>query len=199
MRRLTPFTLVWRNFLYANQNGYANDPEEFLLRVQMIQDQRDAILEQMLKPEPDLFLVEVAKEEITFQLDNLEDIIQEFSRYAEGYHFYEAYESMEILQKEVYEDLQSAGTESELYIIAEEWQKYAINAKRIIQEMPGDSGFNMEQQDYLMEQMMELQMNPDGRNNLLSMKETLKQLQENQKAENQSIEVLEEQGVVMQR
>ncbi len=184
--------------MYANQDGYANDPEEFLTRVQLIQDGRDGILEQMLKEEPDMFLVEVAKQEIAFQLDNLEDMIQEFSQYAEGYHFYE---SIELLQKEVCEDLQSAGTESELYIIAEEWQEYAANARKVIQEVPGDSGFDMEQQEYLMEQMMDLQINPDGMKNLLSVKEELKQLQENHEvwSGDRIMEGMEEQSLAIRR
>lgn len=198
MRQLTPLTLVWRNFLYANQDGYANDPEEFMTRISLIQDERDSILEQMLKPEPDLFLVEVAKQEIAFQLDNLEDMIQEFSQYAEGYHFYE---SIGLLQKEVCEDLQSAGTESELYIIVEEWQEYAANARKVIQGMPGGAGFDMERQDYLMEQMMDLQINPDGRKNLLSVKEELKQLQENHEAclGDRIMEGVEEQSLAIRR
>lgn len=198
MRRLTPLTLVWRNFLYANQDGYANDPEDFLIRVQLIQNERDGILEQMLKSEPDLFLVEVAKQEIAFQLDNLEDMIQEFSQYAEGYHFYE---SMELLKKEVCEDLQSAGTESELYIIVEEWQEYAANARKVVQEVPDCSSFGVGQQDYLMEQMMDLQINPNGRKNLLSVKEELKQLQENHEAwsGDRIMEGVEEQSLAIRR
>lgn len=172
MRRLNPFTFIWRNFLYANKNGQKNDSEDFLTRVSLIQDARDAILEQMIKPEPDLFLVGVAKEEIAFQLENLEEMLQEFSRYAKEYHFYE---SMELLQKEVCEDLQSAGTESELYIIAEEWNEYAANATKVIQEMPESPGFSVRQQDYLIEQMMELQ-DLGGRENFQQVKKQAEQL-----------------------
>lgn len=172
MRRLTPFTLIWRNFLYANQDGNANDPKEFLTRMSLIQNSREEILEQMLKPKPDLFVVGVAKEEIEFQLENLEEMLQEFSRYAKEYHFYE---SMELLQKEVCEDLQSAGTESELYIIAEEWNEYAANATKVIQEMPESLGFSVRQQDYLIEQMMELQ-DLGGRENFQQVKRQTEQL-----------------------
>ncbi len=171
MRRLTPFTLIWRNFLYANQDGNANDPKEFLTRMLLIQNSREEILEQMLKPKPDLFVVGVAKEEIEFQLENLEEMMQEFSRYAKEYHFYE---TMELLQKEVCEDLQSAGTESELYIIAEEWNEYAANATRVIQEMPESPDFSVRQQDYLIEQMMELQ-DLGGRENFQQVKRQTEQ------------------------
>lgn len=170
MRRLTPLTLVWRNFLYANQDGYANDPEEFMTRVSLIQNERDSILEQMLKEEPDMFLVEAAKEEIAFQVENLEEIIQEFSNYAERYHFYD---SLELLQKEICEGLQREGMESELYIVTQDWQEYADNALRVIQGMEeiSSSDFDVRQHDYLMEHMMDLQMEPQAQKILQQIKE----------------------------
>lgn len=170
MRRLTPLTLVWRNFLYANQDGYANDPEEFMTRVSLIQNERDSILEQMLKEEPDMFLVEAAKEEIAFQVENLEEIIQEFSNYAERYHFYD---SLELLQKEICEGLRHGGMESELYIVTQDWQEYAANALRVIQGMEeiSSSDFDVRQHDYLMEQMMDLQLEPKAQKNLQQIKE----------------------------
>ncbi len=170
MRRLTPLTLVWRNFLYANKDGHANDPEEFVTRVSLIQNGRDSILEQMLKEEPDMFLVGVEKEEIAFQLENLEEMLQEFSKYAERYHFYD---SLELLQKEICEGLQREGMESEFYIVTQDWQEYADNALRVIQGMEeiSSSDFDVRQHDYLMEQMMDLQMEPQAQKILQQIKE----------------------------
>lgn len=170
MRRLTPFTLVWRNFLYANQDGYANDPKEFRARVSLIQSGRDTILEQMLNEEPDMSLVGVEKEEIAFQLENIKEMLQEFSKYAERYHFYD---SQELLQKEICEELQREGMESDLYIVTQDWQEYADNALRVIQGMEeiSSSDFDVRQHDYLMEQMMDLQMEPQAQKILQQIKE----------------------------
>lgn len=170
MRRLTPLTLVWRNFLYANQDGYANDPKEFGARVSLIQSGRDTILEQMLKEEPDMSLVGVEKEEIAFQLENIKEMLQEFSKYAERYHFYD---SQELLQKEICEELQREGMESDLYIVTRDWQEYADNALRVIQGMEkiSSSDFDVRQHDYLMEQMMDLQMEPKAQKILQQIKE----------------------------
>lgn len=155
MRRLTPLTLAWRDFLYANPDGYQNGQEELFPRVSIIQDEREAILNQMLKDEPDMNEIQMSKEEIAFQIENLEDMAKEFAQYSECYHFYE---TLEELQSMVLDDLRNNGTESEFYIVAKEWQEVAECTDKIMQEFKEKFGYflcNTEAEKYLLQQMMD--------------------------------------------
>lgn len=173
MRRLTVLTLAWRNYLYANHDGLRNDPEDLLSRVSLIQDEKEAIFNEILKDEPDLNEIRMSIEEIDYQIKNLEDMAKEFSQFSECYRFHE---TPEVLQRMVLDDLLSNGMESELYIIAKEWKEYAVNAKKVIQEMPDCSAFDIKQENYLMEQLMELQ-DPEGERNFQQVKKQIEQLQ----------------------
>lgn len=179
MRRLTPLTLVWRNFLYANPDGYHNDSEELLSRVSLIQDEREMILNQMLGDKPDMNEIQMSKEEITFQIKNLEDMVEEFIQFSERYQFYETPEE---LQDMILNDLLKEGMESEFYIVAQDWKEYAANADQIIKGFKEsfDSVWNVEAEQYLLEQMLELQ-NPKGRENLQIVKAKLDELKRSPK------------------
>lgn len=165
MRRLSAVTLAWRNFLYANPAGYCNNPEDLCARVSLIQDEREAILNQMLKDEPNMNEIQMSKEEIAFQIENLEEMATEFvlySKYPNG---------LEVSQEEVLEDFKQ-GTESELYIVARDWQERAESAYKIMQEFQKEFNniCNTEAEIYLMEQMMDVQMQPKEREYLQSLK-----------------------------
>lgn len=165
MRRLSAVTLAWRNFLYANPAGYCNNPEDLCARVSLIQDEREAILNQMLKAEPNMNEIQMSKEEIAFQIENLEEMATEFvlySKYPNG---------LEVSQEEVLEDFKQ-GTESELYIVARDWQEHAESAYKIMQEFQKEFNHicNTEAEIYLMEQMMDVQMQPKEREYLQSLK-----------------------------
>lgn len=166
MRRLTAFTYVWRNYLYANQEGLFNDPDDFLTRMSLIQDSKEEILNQALSSKPDQDIIYAAKEEIAFQLDSMEGMIQEFSQYADKYHLEQ---SPEKLQEYFKEDVVK---NDNLYAVASEWYEYAENAKEVIQGMAA-SYVDAEQWNYLMESMMELQ-NIEGRNSIQSVRNELK-------------------------
>ncbi|MBO5239160.1 MAG: hypothetical protein J6B50_10375 [Lachnospiraceae bacterium] len=173
MRRLNPLTMAWRDFFYAYHDGYFNDNEEIGIRVQMIQDERENILEQVLKSNPDWKLVEESKQEINFQLEEVEDIVKEFSQqYTTRYRF--GIEPDEI-QKIILEDFSSYGTESEFYLVVDEWKELAENAHQVLQGLEEECGCTCpdEIKDYLMKQMMELQVELRARENLQKIKEEM--------------------------
>lgn len=172
MRRLTPLTLVWRDFLYVNPDGYHNDSEELLSRVSLIQDERERIMDQMLRDKPDMNEIQMSKEEITFQIKNLEDMVKEFIQYSERYQFYETPEE---LQDMILEDLLKEGMESEFYIVVSDWKEYAANADQIMKEFKDSfhSVQNVNAEKYLLQQMMELQIPAKGRENLQIIKADL--------------------------
>lgn len=167
MRRLSAITLAWRNYLYANPNGYYNNPEDLCARVSLIQDEREAILDQMLKDEPDMNQIQMSKEEIAYQVEMLEDMATEFVQYSQDCHP----NGLEVSQAEILEDFKK-GTESELYVVARDWREYADSANTIIQEfwVKFDYICNAEAEKYLVEQMMDVQMLPKEREHLQSLK-----------------------------
>ena len=169
MRRLSAVTLACRNFLYANPEGYCHDPEDLWARVSLIQDEREAILDQMLKDEPDMNEIQMSKEEIAFQIENLEDMATEFVQYSQCRYP----NGLEVSQAEILEDFKQ-GTESELYIVARDWQEHADSAYKIVQEFweKFDYICNSEAAEYLLQQMMDLQMLPKEREHLQSLKNT---------------------------
>lgn len=169
MRRLSAVTLAWRNFLYANPEGYCHNPEELWSRISLIQDEREAILAQMLKDEPDMNEIQMSKEEIAFQIENLEDMADEFERYLQ----FKYSNGLEVSQAEILEDFKQ-GTESELYIVAKDWQEHADSAYKIMQEFweKFDYICNAEAEEYLLQQMMDLQISPKEREHLQSLKDT---------------------------
>lgn len=170
MRRLSAVTLAWRNFLYANPEGYCHNPEELWSRISLIQNEREAILAQMLKDEPDMNEIQMSKEEIAFQIENLEDMADEFERYLQ----FKYSNGLEVSQTEILEDFKQ-GTESELYIVAKDWQEHADSAYKIVQEFweKFDYICNAEAEEYLLQQMMDLQMSPKERENLQTVKKQL--------------------------
>lgn len=165
MTKLALITLAWRNFLYANPNGYFNNPDEIITRGSQIQEEREAILDQMLKEEPDMNQIQMSKEEIAFQVENLENITGEFTKYLEGTILEgEDMDWQEIILK----DIKSNGVESDFYAVAAEWKMYAQNADKTIQDLKEQFGyiFDTKTQEYLLQQMMDLQMEPEAREEL---------------------------------
>ncbi|MCM1495986.1 MAG: hypothetical protein NC089_09350 [Bacteroides sp.] len=173
MRRLSAVTLAWRNFLYANPAGYCNNPEDLCARVSLIQDEREAILNQMLKDEPNMNEIQMSKEEIAFQIENLEEMADEFACYADCYHFYETTKE---LQHMVLDNLLNNGTESEFYIVADEWKTYAENADMFVRDMKEQFGYVVNgKEQRLLRQLMDLQIRPEERENLQTAKKQLEE------------------------
>lgn len=173
MRRLSAVTLAWRNYLYANPNGYFNYSGEIISRGAQIQEERNAILNQMQTDEPDMNQIQMSEEEIAFQIENLEEMADEFACYADCYHFYETTKE---LQHMVLDDLLNNGTESEFYIVADEWKAYAENAYMFVRDLKKQFGYvvNGKAQELLC-QLMDLQIRPEERENLQTAKKQLEE------------------------
>jgi hypothetical protein len=127
MKRLTEVGESWRDYLYANHNGYYNDVKDFITRVHLISDSQEQLLETMLEDEPNMELVKECKEEIAFQRGQLEDIAKEFVDYYNS----NIPSKQKLITDDILNDLCKEGTNDYLYEIATEWQEWGNKVHRI--------------------------------------------------------------------
>lgn len=134
MRKLTEIGEQWRNYLYANLDGKYNDAEDFITRIQLIDDNHEQILETMLEINPDMELVKACKEEIIFQIEALNDLVEEFiDYYNNSYHTNENVESITL--ESFLTEFRYSTTNSYLYEIAEDWQNWGIKSNNIWEKL----------------------------------------------------------------
>ncbi len=184
MRRLTPLTLVWRNYLYANKDGYYNDSEDFLARVSLIQDEKDYLGTEILKEDPDWKTIQLSKEEIGYQIENLEDMAKDFSEYAKYF-----LPEPDNLQDLFLDDIKNHGTESDFYQVAVDWQEYANRADEVLK---GD----FKTEDSMKQQLMEVQLEPTDWKNIQIIKEQQERPEQSAVEELQEAEEIQEMELV---
>lgn len=177
MRRLTPLTLVWMNYLYANSSGIFCEPEDFLTRVSIIQDEKDEIWEQLsVKTYPDEDQMQMSREEIENQIEGMKDMAQEFAEYAEPY-----FHGQDLVMQDLLEDVKKNGENSEYYMVANDYHEHAYTADKILEKYRNqfEKNLTLDETDFLMQQMMELQMSPKARENLQLVKQDLENRKKN--------------------
>jgi len=133
MKKLTEIEKLWRDYLYANHDGVYNDVENFMIRISLINDSREALLETMLEDEPNMELVKECKEEIAFQKEQLEDIVKELIEYDSHNNGIFPDKQKEI--NVIIDDLCREGSIDSFYRIAEEWQSWGERTHRIWYEL----------------------------------------------------------------
>ena len=125
MRRLTHFYEQWRNYLYAYKDGAYNDVNDLIIRINIINNSHEQLLEAMLCKEPNMELVEDCRTEILYQKETLEDLVNEFVEYFNN-------SNKEKIEKDyILEGVAKEGNQNDLYIIAEEWREWGEKANRI--------------------------------------------------------------------
>ena len=134
MRKLYEPQSAWKNYLYAYQDGRFNDVEDFLIRVQLINDCHIQILETMLENEPNMDLVKECKKEIAYQRTMLHDIIVEYLEY------YNPSSEQKLSVDSLLDDLCKAGRGSYLYEVAEEWHICGTKAHQIWETLSNSKG-----------------------------------------------------------
>lgn len=122
MRILTDVGISWRNYLFANHDGKYNDIPNIEARMRLIDDAKDEILEEMLKPEPSMAIVNACKKEIDFQKENLKDMVQEFYEYAKN---------PDLFVEDILDEMGSKGTACEFYRILSEYRELSKKADEI--------------------------------------------------------------------
>lgn len=127
MKILNEYGEAWRNYLYANSNGERNDVKDFMIRLQLISDSHDQILETLLGTDPNVELIKECKDEIAFQREQLIYIVAEFI----DYYFDNALKKEQVNPNDILNDLCIMGTKHILYELAEEWQTWGEKAQRI--------------------------------------------------------------------
>lgn len=135
MRKLTEIEEQWRNYLYANYDGKYNDAEDFIARIQLIDDSHDQILETMLENNPDMELVKACKEEIIHQIDALKDLVAEFVDY-----YNNSDNTKDITLESLLTEFRYSATNSYLYEIAEDWQNWGIKSNNIWKKLSDSYG-----------------------------------------------------------
>lgn len=132
MRRLTTFGRAWRNYLFAYNDGIHNDTKDFIVRVQLIKDDKEQLTDAMLMDNPDMELVGTCKSEIAFQKDQLQDMINEFIKFCKESSNYPASHADEMLTlDDILTDLCGEDIHSYLYEIADEWKEWGEKVHRI--------------------------------------------------------------------
>lgn len=183
MRRLTPLTWVWMNYIYANSSGIFCDPEDFLTRVRIIQDEKDEIWEQLsVKTYPDEAQMQMSREEIENQIEGIKDMAQEFAEYAKPYFPEPYFHGQDSVMEDLLVDVKKHGENSEYYIVAENYHELAYTAEQMLQEYLSqfDTVSHTEREiDFLKQKMIELQMSPKARENLQLVKQDLENRREN--------------------
>jgi len=127
MRRLNEVGKSWRNYLYANYDGVFNEVEDFVLRVGIINDSMEELLDTMLEDEPDNQLVKECKEEITFQRESLRNIAKEFA----DYHNNVLEHKIEIFQDVILNEFCKREIDNYYYQIAKERESLGGRAHKI--------------------------------------------------------------------
>jgi hypothetical protein len=129
MKVLTLFGKAWRDYLFANCDGIHNDAKDFMIRIELIRDSQDQILETMLEDTPNMELVAECKGEIAFQRVQLEDMINEFV------NFEDIPADEKLSADEILMDLCDAATNSYLYEIASEWKVWGEKSHKICEKL----------------------------------------------------------------
>lgn len=137
MRILTDFGKAWRDYLYANSDSLCSDADDFILRVQLISDSHDQILETMLEDTPNMDLVKECKDEIAFQIDHLKEMIGEFVDTAD------LPDDCNLSMDEIISDLVFEGTKYYLYEIAAEWKQFGERAHKIFENLNDSYGYGI--------------------------------------------------------
>ncbi|MGL6198719.1 MAG: hypothetical protein ACRC3H_07275 [Lachnospiraceae bacterium] len=128
MFQLNKLTKEWRNYLYANRAGSCNDPEDFMARVDLISDSHEQILENILSGNKSEDIEKASLEEIDFQLENLNDLVDEFIEYYSANATNNALD-LDNLKNDIIKELREKGTTGSMYIVANEWCKFKTDSQ----------------------------------------------------------------------
>lgn len=133
MIRLTEEGVLWRDFFFANNNGYfIPDYDVFETRVSLIADAKENLMEQILSDNPNNELIRAYKEEIEFQKENLSETMDEFIKYCKKNG------SNASDKKELFEDIVNNDFSSGLWKILEDWKpitKYINTVTEKLEEL----------------------------------------------------------------
>lgn len=141
MRRLTKFGRAWRNYLYANCDGIHNDAEDFIIRVQLISDNKEELMDAMLMDSPDMILVDECKAEVAFQRVQLQEMINEFIEFCKDSNNYTISDVYDILTlDDILTDLCGEDIHNYLYEIAEEWKEWGEKVHTIWEVLKSNYG-----------------------------------------------------------
>jgi|GEM_PF-2555245 len=136
MKRLDDVGKSWRDYLYANHDGEYNDPKDFMVRVSIIYDCQEQVLDAMLEDNPDMASVKESKEEIVFQREALEDIAEEFV----AYHNSNLSHKLKIEKSIILYMFCKRETENYFYQIAEEWESLGEKAHSLWEKLGNSYG-----------------------------------------------------------
>ena len=147
MKALTALGESWRDYLFANRYGNHNYVKDFMIRVELIRDSQEQILETMLDDVPNMELVAECKGEIAFQRTQLEYMINEFT------HFSDVHPGDMLSADEILMDLCDAATNSYLYEIAAEWKDWGEKSHVIYDKLNDMYGYGL---DYIHDDLCKL-------------------------------------------
>ncbi len=125
MKRLGVVETEWRNYFYANIDGTYNDIKNFMVRVELISDSHEQIVEGVLKDNSEL--VRECKEEIMFQKEQLKETITEFIEFCMS----NADSDIETDTEEILMDIADNGTSSIFYIVVDDWKNWGNKSNEI--------------------------------------------------------------------
>lgn len=124
MRNLTNLGEEWRNFLYANSREVSDaEVENFMHQVDLINDSKEELFEEILQIDPDMEFVMDCKLEIAEQRKELEVIVRKFIFQTEVFRK-KSDEEKEKEVKDFSSSLCKEGVNSYYYIVAEDWKEY---------------------------------------------------------------------------
>ena len=168
MVRSTALTLLWRDYCYAYTEGNWNDPASIRTSLSLIEDSRDAIVNQFVyQANPDQEVISGCRQEIDFQMDRLDEVIAEYIEYVGNNMSLGADYTEESIREFVQEDFRQ-GYQGSLYSTMQGWEEAANRANVLVDQFFDSYDlYSEDMKNDLMKKMMDIQQeNPNAQKNM---------------------------------
>lgn len=168
MVRSTALNLLWRDYCYAYAEGKHNDPADIRTRLSLIESSRDEIVNQFVyQADPDQEVINECRQEIDFQMDRLNEVIQEYIEYVGNNMSLGADYTEESIREFVQEDFRQ-GYQGALYSTMQGWEEAADRARGLVDQFFDSYDLYAEDmKNDLMKKMMDIQQeNPNAQKNM---------------------------------
>ena len=168
MVRSNALNLLWRDYCYAYTEGNCNNPADIRPRLSLIESSRDEIVNQFVyQADPDQEVINGCRQEIDFQMDRLNEVIQEYIEYVGNNMSLGADYTEESIREFVQEDLRQ-GYQGALYSTMQGWEEAADRARGLVDQFFDSYDLYAEDmKNDLMKKMMDIQQeNPNAQKNM---------------------------------
>lgn len=135
MRRLTKFGVAWRNYLYANLDGEFNDADDFIIRMDFIQEAQEEIVKVVLADNFDSNIIFDLKQEIEIQKAALQDMIEEFVDYCSE----KLSDDEKVGMTKILQNLCEEGNDCYLSEVANDWKEWGEATHNIWEKLTLDN------------------------------------------------------------